>query len=104
MVQGELNSYSGSKSRALILYSKKEGIGYRSPFGYVEEGSAFFLSTKGCLVVSVIDGLPPLLNFVFGAVVVVEKFTFCIGSNGLKVYNSISVWAHGTRSSLSNKI
>jgi hypothetical protein len=85
MVQGDLTSYNGSKSRALIRYSKKEGIGYRSPLGYVDEGSAFLLSTKGCLVVMGIDGLPALINFVFGAVIVVEKFTFCIGSNSLKV-------------------
>jgi hypothetical protein len=49
----------------------------------VEEGSAFFLSTIGCLVGSGTDGLPAPITFTNGAVVVVEKFIFCIGSNCL---------------------
>jgi hypothetical protein len=76
----------------LILYSKKDGIGYRSPFGAVDEGSAFFLSTIGCRVESGMDGLPAPINFTKGAVVVVEKFTFCIGSNCLEFLGSIRVW------------
>jgi hypothetical protein len=64
----------------LILYSKKEGIGYLSPLGDVDEGSEVFLSTMGCLVVSGIEGLPVLIAF-GTADVVVEKFIFCIGSN-----------------------
>jgi len=62
----------------LILYSKKEGIGYRSPLGD-DDGSDVFLSTMGCLVKG-IDGLPALISF-GTAVVVVEKFIFCIGRN-----------------------
>jgi hypothetical protein len=65
----------------LILYSKKEGIGYRSPLGDTDEGSEVFLSTIGCLVVNGIDGFPALITFGTAAVVVVEKFIFCIGSN-----------------------
>jgi len=64
----------------LILYSKKEGIGYRSPLGDTDEGSEVFLSTIGCLVVNGIDGFPALITFGTAAVVV-EKFIFCIGSN-----------------------
>jgi len=63
----------------LILYSKKEGIGYLSPLGDADEGSDVFLSTIGCLVVNGMDGFPALINFET-AEVVVEKFTFCIGS------------------------
>jgi hypothetical protein len=79
MIGGELNFYSGSYSRGLILYSKKDGIGYLSPFGDVDEGSEIFLSTTGCLVIIGIDGLPALITL--EAAVVVEKFIFCIGSN-----------------------
>ena len=80
MIKGELKLYSGSYSLGLILYSKKEGIGYLSPLGDEDEGSAIFLSTIGCLVVNGIDGLPVLI--ILGtATVVVEKFIFCIGSN-----------------------
>jgi hypothetical protein len=73
----------------LILYSKKEGIGYLSPLGKVDEGSEVFLSTIGCLAINGIDGLPVLTNL-GAAAVVVEKFIFCIGSNSLDVHNSIS--------------
>jgi hypothetical protein len=76
----------------LILYSKKEGIGYRSPFGEAEEGSAFFLSTIGCLVANGIDGFPALITFTSGAVVV-EKFICCIGSNCSVFIHSISAGA-----------
>jgi hypothetical protein len=80
MIKGELKLYRGSYSRALILYSKKDGIGYLSPLGNVDEGSDIFLSTIGCLTVIGIDGLPALTSF-GAAAVVVEKFIFCIGSN-----------------------
>jgi hypothetical protein len=76
MIKGELHFYSGSYSRGLILYSKKEGIGYLSPFGNVDEGSEVFLSTIGCLDIIGIDGLPVLTSL--GTAVVVEKFIFCI--------------------------
>jgi hypothetical protein len=63
----------------LILYSKKDGIGYLSPLGNADEGSYVLLSTTGCLVIG-IDGLPVLI--IFGAAaIVVEKLFFCIGSN-----------------------
>jgi hypothetical protein len=67
----------------LILYSKKEGIGYLSPFGEADDGSKVFLSTIGCLV-TVIDGLA-VLTVLGTAIVVVEKFTLCIGSVVKKV-------------------
>ena len=77
MIKDEREIYSGSYSRGLIRYSKKEGIGYRSPFGEADEGSEVFLSTIGCLVI-VIEGLP--VPIIFGtAAVLVEKFIFCIG-------------------------
>jgi hypothetical protein len=41
-----------------MRYSKKEGIGYLSPLGAVDEGSEVFLSTNGCLAINGIDGLP----------------------------------------------
>jgi hypothetical protein len=64
----------------LILYSKKEGIGYRCPLGNEDEGSDVLLSTIGCFVIIGIDGLPALI--IFGTVaVVVEKLILCIGSN-----------------------
>lgn len=89
--------YSGSCSRGLILYSKKEGIGYASPLGEVDEGSDVFFSTTGCLVVNGIDGLPALI--IFGAVaVVVEKLIFCIESSVKKLYNSTSSWAYNALS------
>ena len=55
------NLYSGSNSRGLILYSKKDGMGYRSPFGDDDEGSDIFLSTMGCLPLTGIVGLAVLI-------------------------------------------
>jgi hypothetical protein len=72
----------------LILYSKKEGIGYLSPFGNEDEGSDVLLSTMGCFVIIGSDGLPALI--IFGIVVVVEKLILCIGSNIKRLCNSIS--------------
>jgi hypothetical protein len=73
----------------LILYSKKEGIGYLSPLGEADEGSDVFLSTTGCRVVSGIDGLPAVITLGTAAAAV-EKFIFCIVSNVKRFYNSIS--------------
>jgi hypothetical protein len=78
--------YSGSYSRGLILYSKKEGIGYLSPLGEADEGSEVFLSTTGCLL-NVIEGLP--VPIILGILAIVEKFIFCIGKR-VKVLQSIS--------------
>jgi len=63
----------------LILYSKKEGIGYLSPLGDEDEGSEVFLSTIGWRPATGIDGFPALITCV--EVVAVEKLIFCIGSN-----------------------
>jgi len=64
----------------LILYSKKEGIGYLSPLGEVEEGSDVFRSTNGCRASNGIAGLPAFI-IVETVAAFVEKFIFCIGSN-----------------------
>jgi hypothetical protein len=50
------NVYKNSVSLGLALYSKKEGIGYRSHLGD-DEGSEIFLSTIGCLPKGIV-GLP----------------------------------------------
>lgn len=93
MVWGKLKIYKGSFSRAFILYSKKEGIGYLSLLGEVDEGSDFFLSETGCLVVIIgIAGLPAPIGF--RAAVAVEKLIFCIGRNFRKVLQSISSKAY----------
>jgi hypothetical protein len=92
-IKGEQKLYSGSYSRGLILYSKKEGIGYRSPFGEADEGSEVFLSTIGCLL-NVIEGLP--VPIVLGIVAVVKKFIFCIGKRvkGSTIYQPGAYSAH----------
>lgn len=79
----------------MILYSKKEGIGYLSPLGEVDEGSEVFLSTIGCLAINGIDGLPALI-ILGAAAVVVEKFIFCIGSNSLEVLQFYQLRAYDT--------
>ena len=76
----------------MILYSKKEGIGYLSPFGIADEGSDVLLSTIGCLAIEGIDGLAVVITFGTAAVVV-EKITFCIESI-LKRLRNLSAWAH----------
>jgi len=86
----------------LILYSKKEGIGYLSPLGKVEEGSAVFLSVTGCLGISGMEGLPA--RIIPGTVAVdVEKFIFCIGAIVLEFRNSITKWTHDTLTILRRK-
>ena len=79
----------------MILYSKKEGIGYLSPFGKDEEGSNVFLSTTGCLPVNVIDGFPAPI--VWGGAAVVEvTLIFCIASNIYIVIKSVGNRAYDT--------
>lgn len=53
-------------------------MGYLSPFGEADDGSEDFLSTVGCRINGT-EGLPVLITL--GTATVVEKFTFCIGSN-----------------------
>jgi hypothetical protein len=60
MVKGESKIYNGSYSLGLIRYSKKEGIGYLSPFGSEEEGSVGFFSTEERLPDNGKVGLPRL--------------------------------------------
>jgi hypothetical protein len=86
----------------LILYSKKEGIGYLSPLGNADEGSDVLLSTIGCLAIEGIDGLAVLITFGTAAVVV-EKFTFCIGSI-LKRLRNLSARAYDVLCFYSKKI
>lgn len=79
MIKGEA-LYSGSNSFGLILYSKKEGIGYFLPFGDADEGSVVFLSINGCFPDNGTVGFPPPP----GGFTVVAKlgiFIFCIRSN-----------------------
>jgi len=70
----------------LILYSKKEGIGYLSPLGEVEEGSDVFLSANDCRTINGMDGLPAL-TILETVAAFAEKFIFCIEAIVKKFYN-----------------